>query len=37
MDSINIEISSKIEKGQKDKNLLVKEINCKQIEINSLN
>ena len=37
MDSISSELSSKIEKDQKDKNLFVKEINNKQIEINNLN
>lgn len=37
MESISSELSSKIEKDQKDKNLFVKEINNKQIEVNNLN
>jgi predicted nuclease with TOPRIM domain len=37
VESISSELSSKIEKDQKDKNLFVKEINNKQIEVNNLN
>ena len=36
MDSMNSELSSKLERDQKDKNLYIKELNVKTIEINGL-